>query len=1373
MFMKGKFKSALLLVFALILSLTACSGGGEPNEGGENKEPKEVIFSPEVSASIVKSALDEELDTGIIFDKIYELTGKFAPKVTDDNAPVQHEIVFGDTNRSISAVALEKLEKVILDKEREAEDNGVISADLDGYVVYSDGKSCAVVWSDPIIADFALSDFVAQFLVSDTLVLKNGYVYSHVDELISYKKVYEAEERREMFAEIETQLGAEATEALKKYYSLFDERYYTWMANLYDPGEYDADGNPIGGGYYFSNSGRDNVGYGIDLESTAQALTLLSSSGMLREYEVNGTVDWMAAIPEKMQREIVAFVKSLQSPEDGYFYHPQWESVTVSRRGRDLDWATSLLERFGAVPYWDTPNGYEGEFGAPGAVPASNLSDSLSDRKTVAVSAVIAANTSSLPRELQSLANFKTYLDSFTPSMGTQSYSIGNTLGAISSQIVARGEEYVKAFEEWANSLQNPENGLWEDKVHYNSVNGLMKLSGTYNTLGIKFNYADAALESALKMIMHEGEDVKGKEAVNSVDVWNPFCAITNLMENIGKFGGEDRLNEFLSKVRADATELIYITLTKTAQFKKPDGSFGYGNGPVGATSQGAPVAVGGTVEGDINGGNIAVTGVSNYMCRVLGIDVVPLYYPTDLEIYFNCINELGPVVKDDVVIETTPIDFEEDLLGTSTPNKIAVQVGSGSVNVVEDPRGEDLGNVLKFVTKKGVYTAISTSPAATRSGGCYYLSFDICLPEINEKGTFFQIKVGKSYMLTMNLTDGKIVLGDSSNTNGQIAVAQKFGTYFNIGEWANVRVEYYAADEEEDIRVKIYINDNLIAISDNYYGHPTSGVGEPVRDFGTVEFYALQNSDMTVYFDNILAKRVDKTFDLSDGNAAVKWFVTNSEYENVFGSVGAGKYAESEKTLDYTDSRFDGIIGEAASSSVSSEGENKILTVSKLSAESAVASFLKAGMQGPVYVMESDVKWRGAKSTTGETAFKISLISDKDTDGFIHVLGTETELGAELRLEGGETFATLTDNRWYNLRIEAIPSFESDDSFTVKVFLDSKCVVSETAKAPDGVSLAEYYGFIIELCEGASGYSIDLDNTYRGVAVTTAHPDVKYGYSNPFGFDSSIDGGFITEKSTSASSVDKIFSLSDDPTGAANRVLKAFYPKDSASEYAGYTVIKNSSGNTGADAVYSSLSAKVYFETNGDTAGGRVSRLIFKDSSYAFGLDMFVAYNAGSGEYSLRITHYNVGTGGKGAMDTIVDGVKVINKWFDLRIDYCKSGTSSVVSIYIDGVCYAEDVVSYYYGDRIINPGAVGELEWRYIRSGITTYLDDLVYECQVGDATLVEGTDEPTDTPVDPDAPDDSEDPDIGGTENPDKDGTDKESSMPDEGWVEKEEP
>ena len=1196
-----------------------------------------------------------------------------------------------------------------------------------------------------------------------------------------------------MFREIESELGAEATRALRQYYSLFDERYYLWMANLYDPGEYDEDGNPIGGGYYFSNSGRDTAGYGIDLESTHQALQLLGSTGMLVNYGDDLGKALREVLPEKMQKEIIAFVQSLQSPEDGYFYHPQWEAVSISRRGRDLDWATKLLGYFGASPLWDTPNGVKGTNGAPGASGVSYLTGKLSGSRAVAVSAVISASAEPLPNELKSLSNFKAYLDSKTSSMPTSSYSIGNEIGAISSQIVARGEDYIKAFESWANSLQNESNGLWESGIHYSSVNGLMKLSGTYNSLGIKFNYADVALESALKMILHEGEDTKGKEAKNSVDVWNPFCAVTNLMDNIEKFG-DKRINEaFLAKTRGMALEIIKVTTEKNARFKKLDGSFGYSVGATSGTSQGAPVAVAGTDEGDINGGNIAVTGVSNYMCRILGIDVVPIYYPTDLEKYLDTINELTPVLKDDAVIETEPIHFDDDPVGSSSPGKISVQAGSGSVLVVEDPREDREGNVLEFITKKGAYSAIGTSPAASRSAGCYYLGFDICIAEANSSSTAFQIKMGKSYMFTIAFKDGAIVLGDSSDTNGQIAVAQSFGSYFNIGEWANVRIEYYAADEEASVRTKIYVNGTLVAISDNYVGHPQSGEGTPTRDFGYVEFYGLQNSDMTVYFDDLLVKRVDKRFDLGDGDANVKWFVTNSEYDNVYGYLGTGKYAENAKTEKYTGVKYDGISGEAATSKIIPEGANDILRLEKLGAESAVASFLSTKMCGPVYIAETDIKWIAPKKTSEISYFKLALASETYKNGgtpIAEIFGIGNSDGTlSLKLaEDGDSIGELRVSRWQNLRVEIVPSYTVTNGYTLSVYLDGQEVVKEVIVISDEVSLTEYCGFALELADGALGYGIDLDNTYVGVAVTTAHPDINYSYSSSESFDNSMDGPYVTEKALSGFTVGDYISLSQDPCDAANNVIKAQTPANAEKEYLGYTIIKNSSGNNEADAVYSSFSAKVFFETNGDTKGGRVARIIFKDSSYAFGIDVFVTYNSRNSSYSLKMTHYNVGSGGFGGMDTLLDGVNVIDQWFELRIDYCKCGTSSVLSVYINGECYAKDVVGYY-SDKITDPGVVKELEWRYIRSGITTYLDDVAYECMIGDVTIDYGTEEtpeepetPTDPdtpgsgnqPTNPDAPTDPDTPTnpddgLGGTENPDKDGTDKDSSMPDDGWVE----
>lgn len=1395
-----KILSLVMIVLVVTLSLAACkkdndNGGSTNNDGADGDTDSGVnsgiIYSPDVAASIIKSAAADTLNLRPVFERLYELTGELMTISSDSSVKTGSEIVFGETNRAVSTAAKDALDKKIALAIRDSEDAQEFVTDYVGYAVYSDGDSVAIVWSDDYTLEMAINDFIEKFLVADTLKLEKGYVHTNVFSLLAHKKSLEEAEREEMFAEIELELGKEVTDALRNYYSIFDDRYYKWMANLYDPGEYDEDGNPLGGGYYFSNSGRDTAGYGIDLESTYQALQLLSSTGMLVNYGDDFGAALREALPEKMQKEIVAFVLSLQSSEDGYFYHPQWEGVSVSRRGRDLDWATKLLELFGAKPYWNTPNGVKGTYGAPGQTPVSALTGTLSGSSVQAVSAIIPVNTDNLPTELKTLENFKAYLESYTSSMATNSYSIGNTFGAISSQIIARGKDYIKAFEDWANALQNPENGLWEAGVYYNSINGLMKISGTYNTLGLEFHYAEQALNSALQMILHEGEDSKGKAAINSVDVWNPFCAVTNLITNIETHGTEATVDAFMQKTREHALEIVKVTTEKNVQFKELDGSFSYNVGPGAGTSQGSPVAVAGTDEGDINGGNIAVTGVSNYMCRILGIDVIPIYYPTDLEIYVGIIEDLSPVIKDDYVMESEPINFDEDVVGSTHPNKISVQAGTGSVTVVEDPREGADGNVIEFITKKGVYTAIGINPTASRYNSCYVLDFDVCFADVVEGRVLFQVKMGKSYMFTMGVQNGRVVLGDSSNTNGQIAVAQNFGDFFNQGEWGNIRVEFYPSNDEAEIRVKMYVNGNLVVISDNYVGHPQSGVGEPVRGYDSVEFYALQNSDLTAYFDNLEIKKVDKKFDLKDGTALVKWFVTNSEYENVFGYLGTGKFADTEKTDKYEGGAYNGLVGSSATASVINEGTNKILRIEKIGAEYAVAEFLRYNMRGTVYVAETDIKWIAPEKSSDATYFKILLASSSYVNGgdpFAELYAVDDGEGnVLLKAADGETVATLYDNRWQNVRIEAVPLYSDAKSFDFSLFIDGKSVYSVRMTADSKESIANYAGFAIELCAGASGYKLDLDNTYKGVAVTTAHPDIEYAYASPERFDSSISSDYVVQKAVSGYTVSDYVSLSTDPADAVGGVLKAFTPRDAAKEYVAFTQIKNSSGNNGSDAVYSSLSAKVYFETNGDTTAGRVARLIFKDSSYAFGIDLFVIYNSSAKTYSLKATEYNLGTGGTGS-DTLFEGVMVIDQWFDLRIDYCKCGTSSVLSIYINGECYVNDVVSYYYAEKIVNAGAVKELEWRYIRNGVTTYLDDVVYECRVADVDLYEGDDDVVEEPDEPTLPDTPEDPDvptvpeiptdpdnpgddIGGIENPDKDGANKEDSMPDGGWVEEE--
>ena len=68
----------------------------------------------------------------------------------------------------------------------------------------------------------------------------------------------------------------EAVSALKNLYAMCDENLYMWLASLWCPDV---------GGFYYSNSGRDTEGYLPDIETTKQVLGIISSTGMVEDYE--------------------------------------------------------------------------------------------------------------------------------------------------------------------------------------------------------------------------------------------------------------------------------------------------------------------------------------------------------------------------------------------------------------------------------------------------------------------------------------------------------------------------------------------------------------------------------------------------------------------------------------------------------------------------------------------------------------------------------------------------------------------------------------------------------------------------------------------------------------------------------------------------------------------------------------------------------------------------------------------------------------------------------------------------------------------------------------------------------------------------------
>ena len=852
------------IICLLILTLTASllfSCGGEQADPPPAEIDDAAVYGEGITTQIITD-IPDEIAVYSIANKIRLLLGTKPELKGDGTAAAKNEIVIGNVNRPIAQKAMAILNERI--KNHTPSDDLVY--DTIFYGIYAEGGSVAIVWSDDEARDMVLSYFLDTYIVKNSLKFKDGFTDMNSYSEIENMRAEEAKATEAAYEAIRAQYGDGVVEALKAHLATYDRSFYIWLANLYDPGEYDSDGNPIGGGFYYSNSARDNAGYYIDLESTGQALGFLASSGMVKNFKND--------IPVKMQKEMVAFALSCQSEEDGYFYHPQWgNGITPARRSRDLGWAVgSIITRFGYQPYWDTPNGDKGIYGAPNVnKTAAELTSPLAGRSAVTAVSDVAPTASYVDKYqpfLRSLDAWKSYLNGLVPQLKTTSYSIGHNLAEQSKQIAMRDTEaaahgeptgYVEAVTKFFNDNQNPENGLWEDEVSYNSINGLMKIMALYNGLKIELSYAEKAVDSAAAIAKLATADVNGKEATNSVDVYNPWCAIERVFTNVKNFGEAGRVDAMQDQLRANAEEMIRVSTAKAKKFRKDDGSFGYTWNYSPANSQSAPVAVPGTVEGDVNGGTIALVGITGNMLNALGITGLSIYHPSDLKIFLHEIEGLDHVEKEEPVYNNDPVTFEDDVIGESNPTGISHTLTEGSVTVVDDGRG---GKAVMLTTVPDKGDAINVTPGCKSTGmNSYTLEFDIKFSEIKANaGTAMQISMGSLYMLTVGITtSGSLTFGDSSATNSS-AITNKYTGSFDAFAWHSVKLVHY---RENDLPVitELYVDGALVGTSDNYLGKESSNPG---KGYVTARFYCLFSTNHSVVLDNLLCSSSTDVYNTS-----------------------------------------------------------------------------------------------------------------------------------------------------------------------------------------------------------------------------------------------------------------------------------------------------------------------------------------------------------------------------------------------------------------------------------------------------------------------------------------------------------------------------
>lgn len=412
---------------------------------------------------------------------------------------------------------------------------------------------------------------------------------------ITKERIVEAiisrEEMRESyFKEIAPLIGKFAVLELEQLYSLYDERLYVWLATLWDPQI---------GGFYFSFSGRDCDAFLPDIESTAQAMSLVQKSGLLSAYGD----DLQTAVPSPMREALLRFTKGLQDKDDGFFYHPQWgKNVVTERRARDLSWATSLIEKLGDKPQYPTPldKGMNGE------------------------------SSENLPFYLKNVNEWRSYLRKF--DLAERSAYSGSVISAQAVQISAAGEEYVRELISWLEENQNPENGLWEKKISYPAVDGMMKMAILYNHFAIRMKNADKAMKSALISAL-------SNDPISCcTQFYNPIGAISGILENLRLTGAEDDADALRRTALVHAEELIRVTREKVLKCKRSDGSFSYDSHPNSRLSQKAPVGLG-LEEGDINASSMCSTGIVYNLCGALGIPRIPIFCEKDSKIFFDIID--------------------------------------------------------------------------------------------------------------------------------------------------------------------------------------------------------------------------------------------------------------------------------------------------------------------------------------------------------------------------------------------------------------------------------------------------------------------------------------------------------------------------------------------------------------------------------------------------------------------------------------------------------------------------------------------------------------------------------------------------------------
>ena len=183
----------ILFLVAMVITLSVClfsckingsdgsnhggTSNGGSNDGADNSSNNDnFVWSSGVAPNIILDGYSSEiLDADSLIKCFYDLTGVPAIIAKEEHEVALHEILVGNVNREISKKAYKHLETLI-------GSNG----EDEGWVIYSNGKSIAIAYSDGLSFDAAVDYLENEVFVQSTFAPEQGVVAEDVFDAYEY-----------------------------------------------------------------------------------------------------------------------------------------------------------------------------------------------------------------------------------------------------------------------------------------------------------------------------------------------------------------------------------------------------------------------------------------------------------------------------------------------------------------------------------------------------------------------------------------------------------------------------------------------------------------------------------------------------------------------------------------------------------------------------------------------------------------------------------------------------------------------------------------------------------------------------------------------------------------------------------------------------------------------------------------------------------------------------------------------------------------------------------------------------------------------------------------------------------------------------------